>query len=117
MDQLIAVAVGAVLTALPLILALRFVTGEADKGRKVAEARAIAQQTRITDLENRLMSHTWGEYAQLQNGVDNHTAQTVRAVNSFGEVRAEEAFGETEEDLVDAFLAANGVDLEGPTVG
>jgi len=117
MELLSAALIAAGLSATPLYLALRIVVAQGDKMRETAQARAVAQQTRITDLENRLMSHSWGEYAQLQNGVDSHTDQTARVLNSFGEPRAEEAFGETEEDQVDAFLRSQGIDLEGPTVG
>lgn len=117
MNVLLAILLGAVISAGPLSLSIWFVAREAGKSRKVAEAHAVAQQTYITELQNRLMSHTWGEFAQLQNGVDSHTTQTARALNSFGENRSEEAFGENEHDLVDQFLLDNGIDLEGPTIG
>lgn len=117
MELLLAVLLGSVIVAVPAWFALRFVSSEADKSRTVAQARAVAQQTRITDLENRLMSHTWGEYAQLQNEVDNHTAQTVRSLNSFGEARAEEAYGESPEDVAEQLLSELVGDYEGPTIG
>jgi hypothetical protein len=115
-ELLLAVTVGAVLTGAPLVAALWFVVSEAGKGRATAQARAVAQQTYTTELQNRLLAHTWGEFAQLQE-VPSHTAQTVTALNSFGEARTEAAYGESQEDIVDAFLRDNGIDLEGPTVG
>ncbi len=117
MELLAAVLLGALLAGLPLALSVRFVIAEAGKGRTGAEAHAVVQQTYITELQNRLAAHTWGEFAQLQNDVDSHTAQATRTVNSFGEARSEEAFGESEQDIVDQFLSDHGIDLEGPTVG
>lgn len=111
------VLLGAALAGAPLVVALQFVRSEAAKSREVAQARAIAQQTYITELQNRLGAHTWGEFAQLQNEVASHTGQTVAALNSFGESRAEEAYGESPQDIVESLLAGMGADYEGPTVG
>lgn len=117
MDLLLAVLLGAVIVAVPSGFALRFVVAEANKSRETAQARAVAQQTYITELQNRLGSHTWGEFAQLQNEVDSHTSQTVRSLNSFGEPRAEEAYGENAEDLIAQQLLDDLADYEGPTIG
>jgi hypothetical protein len=116
MELLLAVLLGAVVASPPLALALWFVIREANKSRATAQARAVAMQTYITELQNRLGAHTWGEFAQLQT-VPSHTQQTVTALNSFGENRSEAAFGENESDVIDQFLRDNGIDLEGPTVG
>lgn len=115
-EVIVAVLVGAVLTGAPLGAAAHFIAREADRSRQTAQARAVAQQTYITELQNRLAAHTWGEFAQLQNGVDDHTSQTVRALNSFGEARTDEAFGEDDKDIIEALLRDNGADLEGPTI-
>ena len=116
MEALLAVLLGSVIVAGPSAFALYFVTSEANKGREVAQARAVAQQTYITELQNRLGSHTWGEFAQLQNEVDDHTSRTARVLNSFGEPRAEEAYGESAEDVAQRLLDELG-DYEGPTIG
>lgn len=116
MDLLLAVLLGAAIVAVPAGFTIRFIVSEADKGRAIAQERRLADQTYITELQNRLGSHTWGEFAQLQNEVDSAAAQTTR-FNSFGEPRPEEAYGERAEEVVEAFLRDAGVDLEGPTVG
>jgi len=117
MELLAAVLLGALLAGIPLALSVRFVTAEAASARKVSGAHATVQQTYITELQNRLGAHTWGEFAQLQNDVDSPTSQASRVVNSFGEARSEEAFGEREQDIVDQYLVDQGIDLEGPTIG
>lgn len=114
---LVAALLGAAVAALPLYVAIRFVVSEAHKSRKVAEARAIAQQTYITELQNRLLSHSWTDFAQLQNDVATHTGQTATVLNGFGEARSAEAYGEDEADLLERLMQDSGADLEGPTVG
>lgn len=121
---LVTALVVAVIVAVPLGVAIRFVVAEAGKSREVAQARAVAQQTYITELQNRLFAHSWTDFAQLQNDVDSHTGQTARVLNSFGEDRSEESYGESPDDLLNHALASLGSDLEGegfadtgPTVG
>lgn len=116
-ELLFAVLLGAALSATPLALALRLVSSTFNREHAAGEHRAIAQQAYITELQNRLGSHTWGEFAQLQNGVDTANAQASRVINSFGESRPEEAYGESAEDVAERIYAELGVDLEGPTLG
>lgn len=116
-EILAAALVAATLVGVPLTYAARISERCRAESRETAQTRAVAQQTYITELQNRLASHTWGEFAQLQNEVASHTGQTVAALNSFGEARSEEAYGERAEDLVDALLRDAGIDMEGPTVG
>lgn len=113
MELLLAVLLGAALAAPATLVAERARRDARDQ----ALARAVAQQTYITELQNRLWSHDWTEFAQLQNDVLGHTQQTAAVLNSFGESRAEEAYGENERDVVDQLLRDSGIDLEGPTVG
>lgn len=71
---------------------------------------------RVTDLENRLASHSWQEYAAMSE-IPTPLTRSTKPTNGFGEERSEEAYGETAEDVLASYLASNGVDLEGPTVG
>lgn len=117
MELLLAAALAAAVAAAPMAYAVRVITREADKNRATAQARAVAHQTYITELQNRVLAHSWTDFAQLQNDVAGHTQQTVNALNGFGEARSEEAFGESESDVVDQYLRDQGIDLEGPTIG
>lgn len=116
METLLAVIVGALIVALPSTVALKFITAEVTRARELSEQRAVAMQTYITELQNRLWSHSWGEFAQLQNGVVGPAEAASRVTNSFGEFRSEEAYGESAEDVAQSLLEQLG-DYEGPVVG
>lgn len=75
-------------------------------------------RARVCDLERQLASHSWQDYAQIST-VPSPALVTPDNLprNGWGEARAEEAYGESADDVIESFLASNGVDLEGPTVG
>lgn len=117
MESLLAVSLGAFIVAVPSLVALRFIISEVSHARDMAEQRSVYTQAYITELQNRLWSHTWGEFAQLQNGVVGPAEAASRVMtNSFGEFRAEEAYGESAEDVAQRLLEELG-DYEGPVVG
>lgn len=70
---------------------------------------------RIADLERSLASHSFEQYAALSQLPT--PLERSRSTVSFGGTRPDEAWGEAEEDIIESYLAANGVDLEGPTIG
>lgn len=110
---LLAVVVGALVTTLPWYLANRQLTQRiagVERSRENAETRLFL---RVRELENAHLANSWGEYAQLQE----LPSAGTQATNSFGEARAEEAHGETPEDIVNRYLEEHGVDMEGPIVG
>lgn len=82
------------------------------------QASVAYERARVNDLERRLATHTWQEYAALSQAVPTPLAQSTAVTDSFGrEGRTDESFGQTEEEVLEAWLAANGTDLEAPTVG
>lgn len=93
---------------------------------RAAEAeRSIreSQTARITTLENRLFSHSWGEFASLQS-VPDETAKAAWAEREHAaSVRFPESFGLTEDEVNEERFRSEGSDLEGsevfegPTVG
>lgn len=114
---LVGIAVGAGLIALPALRYLMVLEKTHLQSSQNAIQRAVVLQTRISELENRLLAHTWGEYAQLQTNVPDHTDKAVSALNSFGGSRPDEAHGESEQDLIDRYFQQSGADVEGPTIG
>lgn len=83
--------------------------------RSMNEDRAYSRE-RITDLERALLAHGWQDYAQIA-ATPTPLARSTAVTNGWGEDRPEEAYGENEHDVIESFLASNGIDLEGPTLG
>lgn len=114
---LLGILVGAALIALPAWRYLLVLEKTYRQSSDNALQRSVVHQTRISELENRVMAHTWGEYAQLQTNVPDHTDKAVHALSTFGSQRPDQAHGETEADLVERWFEENGADVEGPTIG
>lgn len=100
-----------------LLLATAIVTTFTSRAfiRSLHDDRAFLRE-RVTDLERQLASHSWQDYAQVST-VPTPLARASEVVrNGWGEERLDEAYGENEDDVIENFLASNGVDLEGPTI-
>lgn len=108
---LLAVLLGGMAASLPWWVAHRQVASRlssVEDQRELAEARLFL---RVRELENALMSHSWEQYAALQEVPSSATsAQAPRP-------KSEEAYGEDPEDIVERWFQEHGVDMEGPTVG
>lgn len=74
--------------------------------------------TRVTTLENRLMSHSWGEFAQLQNVPTELDKEVHAEAINRDQQRLNQEFAEARmRDSGDDLEGEGHYQFEGPTVG
>lgn len=120
---MIVVTVIIALFAIAAVVALaKVLSDHSQKGWEAAhEAEASLRAhmvARITTLENRLLSHSWQDFANLQLVPD----ETAKASWNPTEPRTPESFGVRPEEMAASQARNQGADLEpeafeGPTIG
>ena len=103
-----------------LYLASRYWSLQLEVQRREYRRHFDLQQQRISELENRLMTNTWQDFAAIQQSAPTAVDKTIggeQALQSFGGLRPDESYGEMPEDDFMAEMQRRGVDLEGPTLG
>lgn len=115
---LLAVSVVALVSlTLICLVAFRQIETRTDRACAVEYEVRNLLTARVTTLENRLQSGSLQEFAHAQEASDELDKVRRFSTNGWGEERPEEAYGETREDMVEAAMASQGIDLEGPTIG
>lgn len=109
-------SIGVVATVVVVVaVCVRELSDARQEVRSALERVVLAQSARIEALENRLLSHRWQDYAQLQNDV---IGETQRFLEAWGAADPRgEAYGERPEEMREAAAVAEGIDLEGPIIG
>lgn len=112
LTYLLSSALGAALVGVPAWMAYSHLDRLNDRVREHLLRREAYLHERITALEDRLATHTLEAYTSLRS-MPTEQERAAAVVNSFGEPRTDESYGENHEDVLEAELAARGVDLEG----
>lgn len=105
------ILVSAAVVLLVSVTCLQLVDKSREHVSKVEEETRRLLTARVTTLENRLLSHSWTDYANLQ-----HTPNELNLSDTEGDGRTPESYGELYEDRVETWLRNQGADLEGDTV-
>jgi hypothetical protein len=113
---LIALAVVTVASILgTVILAFRLHS----QTEQVHHAIHVANGARIEALENKLLAHSWQDYANLQHtpGATDRAAAILS--QGFDPTRSPESYGETADDVLEQQLRDSGASLDdfGPILG